>query len=350
MATRPFERVAWPVPRDLVDRICTQIAATGEPEGLSKLHRGPIGKDEPFLIVRELSIPRDRRADGGKAPCPMCRPNKFLDGRLVWFTQLEALALIGHCCAGRETRIAAEREYRAREAKARAEDFLLQTLPNLAALRSEHLDMGPRVVATQNVFDRFRHAGAAFQRALRQATKGGGFLSVAEVLGPGAQGGPSGLRTAGSTVETRDVSFGILSGPAAVATRCHVADDLAVVGGLLDSFPAIIDEDSALDYLASLDDSALLACERRLRDIHKKLGEIAGRLDEIASFFTVANAARITAWGSHRDAPFRMRASCRLARVADQIEFELVGGEGRRRVGLLLPPTFWGDGRLPATL
>ncbi|MDB5724292.1 MAG: hypothetical protein JWQ16_1046 [Novosphingobium sp.] len=350
MATRPFERLAWPVPRDLVERICAHIAATGEPEGLAELHGGPISKDEPFLIVRDVSIARGRRADGGMAPCPMCQPNKFLDGRLVWFTQLEALAAIGHCCANRETRIAAEREFRAREAKARTEDFLLQVLPGLAALRADHAAIAPRAAATQAVFERFRHTGAAFQRALRQAIKGSGLLSVAEVIGPRMQGGPSGLRTAGSTVETRDVSFGILSGPAAVASRCHIADDLAAIGGLLDGFPAIADEDSALDYLAGLDDASLLACERGLRDIQKKFAEIGVRLNDIASFFTAANAKRITAWGSHRDASFRMRASCRLARLAHQVEFEIVGGDSGRRVGLLLPPVFWADGRLPATL
>lgn len=350
MATRPFQQVTWPVPRDLVDRICAHIATSGEPETLTELHPGPIGKDEPFLIVRELSIPRDRRADGRMAPCPMCQPNKFLDGRLVWFTNLQALAAIGHCCAGRDTRLAAEREFRAREAKARAEDFLLQALPGLAALRAVGANLAPRVDATQTVFDRFRNAGAAFQRALRQATRGSGILSVAEIIGPRLQGGPSGLRTSGSTVETRDVSFGILSGPAAVASRCAVADDLAAVVGLLAVFPPIVDEDGALDYLAALDDTALLACERRLRDIQNKLGEIGTRLDDIAAFFTAANAARISAWGSHRDAPIRMRASCRLSRLENQVEFEIVGGEGGRRVGLLLPPAFWADGRLPATL
>lgn len=350
MATRPFQRVTWPAPRDLVDRICAHIAANGEPETLAELHPGPIGKDEPFLIVRELSIPRGRRADGRMAPCPMCQPNKFLEGRLVWFTQLEALAAIGHCCAGRDTRLAAEREYRAREAKARAEDFLLQALPGLAAIRADCASLAPRVDATQMVFNRFRNGGAAFQRALRQATKGSGILSVAEIVGPRLQGGPSGLRTAGSTVETRDVSFGILSGPAAVASRCQIGAELTAVSGLLDGLPMIAGEDGALDYLAGLDDDALLACERRLRDIQKKLAEIGVRLDDITNFFTAANAQRITAWGSHRDAPIRMRASCKLSRLADQIEFEIVGGDGGRRVGLLLPPVFWPDGRLPATL
>ena len=149
MAARPFQRFQWPVPRDLVDRVCMEIAATGEPEGISELHHGPISNDEPFLIIREISIPRDRRGDGAKAPCPMCQPNKFLDGRLVWFTQLEAIAAIGHCCAGRETRLAAEREYRAREAKARAEEYLLQVLPGLQGFRDECAKLAPRATAAR---------------------------------------------------------------------------------------------------------------------------------------------------------------------------------------------------------
>ena len=157
------------------------------------------------------------------------------------------------------------------------------------------------------------------------------------------------MLAAGSTVETRDVNFGILTGPAAVATQCHLIDDLRETERLLERFPAISGDDAALDFLAELDDAGLLSCATTLRDAQKKVVEVRARLDDLATFFTTANAARITAWGSHPDAPLRMRANCRASRLVGQVEFEIVGGQGRR-VGLLLPPAFWPEGQPPSSL
>ena len=330
MVARPFQRVQWPVPRDLIGGICASIATTGAPEDVAAPHPGPIAKGEPFLIVRELSIPRGRRADGRMAPCPMCQPNKFIEGRLVWFSALEALAVIGHCCADRVTRLAAEREFRAREAKARAEDYLLATLPGLPAIRAEQAALAPRVAAAHKLHREFRHSGAAFQRALRQATRNGGMLTVAEVLGPRMAGGPAGVRTAGSTVETRDVSFGMLSGMSMVAANCRLADKFAGTVTSLAALPEIDDEDAALAWLVQLDDKTFVARERNLRSIVNGLAQVAADLEDFVRFFSVANAGRITAWGSHRDAPVPMRAGCKFSRVAGHVEFEIIGGQGRR--------------------
>lgn len=349
MATRSYETWQWPIPPRASDEIMEAIGNHGAPEQVEALHHGPISKDEPFLIVRDVSIPRGRRSDGRLAPCPMCQPNKFLEGRLVWFSQLEALAVIGHCCANRETRAAAEREFRVREAKRHAEEYLLETLPKLSSIRVGYEQLMPRAAAAQAAYDQFRKDGAAFQKALRQATKNNGLLTVTEIIGPRVAGGPSGMRTAGSTVETRDVTFGALTGLTAIASQCWLAKEATTVGEALGTLPDIHSDDAVLDFITTLDDAKLQSCERLLRDAQTRISKIAATLNDAMNFYSVANAKRISAWGAHPDAPMRLRASCRHSKVLGKIEFEIINEQGRR-VGILLPPAFWPEGKAPAAI
>lgn len=342
MSTPSWVRVTWPIPPDIVSRIRTQIAETGEPEAIPELHPGPLSKKEPFRIHCEISIPRGRRVDGRLAPCPMCQPNKFLDGRLVWFGRLEAIAVIGHCCADQEISREAEREFRAREAKERATNFVLDALIRLPELRDEYESLAPRAMAAQTLFDRFRHDGAAFQTALRQATKNGGELTVSEVIGPRSRDGPAGLRTAGSTVDTRDVQFGTLTGLRALATRCRANELLKSVHEVIAALASITDDATTIEFLEGLLDSEILGWEKRLRNAQSKLIELRALVDDIASFFTEENARRISKWGSHRDAPMRITANWSKSRIRNRFEFELVGWPSGRRVGLLLPPELFG--------
>src|SRR3954452_15276463 len=74
-----------------VDRVMEHVAKTGHPETFAGMHPGPIASDEIFEILREVIVPLLKREDGRRAPCPMCQPNKFADGRLVWFSRLQAI-------------------------------------------------------------------------------------------------------------------------------------------------------------------------------------------------------------------------------------------------------------------
>lgn len=340
MATLPRGPVSWPIPNDLVGRILTHIAETGEPEGIPELHPGPIDKNEPFRIRCDISIPRGKRADGQMAPCPMCQSNKFLEGRLVWFGRLQEIAVIGHYCANKETNREAERDRKARDAKERAINFLIDALAQLPQLRAEIESTRPSAIAAQDVFDSFKSGGATFQAALRHATKNGGVLSVAEVIGPRSGDGPAGLRTAGSTVDTRDVHFGALSGMRAVATRCRVRELLESAESIIAKLASITD-DTALGFLEELSDPELVRWERDIRAVQNKLIELRDLVHDIASFFTTENASRISRWGSHKDAPIRLRATLSQSKVREQIHFELVAWPSNRRVGLLLPPALF---------
>lgn len=346
MDFQPFEPVSWPPPKPMVTGIVEHINQTGEPETAPGLHKGPISKTAPFLIVRDISVPRERRPDGAKAPCPMCQPNKFFEGKLVWLTEVHALAVIGHCCAASETRLAAEREFREREARERAVDYLLDRLPSLPELRKKCHDLEGRVTAAQEVHDHFRADGAGFQRTLRRATKNDGRLTVEEVIGKLDQDGPSGRMAAGSTVQTRQVTFGILAGRAAIAENCRVLSEFERAHENLHALPYLPCDDAILSFLASLEDEPLLRYGKALREGIEGLAGVERSLDDLAAFFTRQNARRITEWGAHHDAPDYLRANFGPYRLEGRHLFEIVGGSGRR-VGILIPAAFWPNGRRP---
>src|SRR4051812_9426174 len=117
--------------RAFIDAVRAHVATTGQPETFVDLHLGPIRKDEPFHKLAQIEIPRLRRPAGDMAPCPMCQPNKFLDGWLVHFFEFRAAAIIGHCCAAAATKAEADREWAERQARDREESYLLEALPRL---------------------------------------------------------------------------------------------------------------------------------------------------------------------------------------------------------------------------
>jgi hypothetical protein len=272
----------------------------------------------------------------------MCQPNKFLEGKLVFLPRLRAAAIIGHCCASSETRNEAEREYQAREALRLATDRLLDELPKLPLTLSRLAAIAPAIDAAQSAFEKVRRNGGQFRRALRRASKGDSELTVAEVV-ERSNGGPSGLRTSGSTMETRDIRFGRLAGRAMLADKCSLADDLQSCRVALRIFPPMPDENTVLDYVAALDETEL---KRLDAELTRALGVLSGataRLAEMRSFFAPSNIERINSWAAHPSSPLWMRASLRrFEKSKEQFLFE-IRGRGEDRLGALIHEAFWRD-------
>lgn len=327
--------------RVYVDRVRTHVAETGLPETFPGLHPGPITKDEPFRILHPISVPRAKRPLGDKAPCPMCQPNKFYEGKLVYFFKLKAVAIIGHCCASAVTRNEAQLEYDAREALERAEGYLLERLPQVPFALERVLALQPAAAEAQRVYDRFRKDGGRFQQALRKAVRGGGELTVTEVIGSALPGGPAGLRTSGSSVQTRDVRFGRLEGEVAVAAACTIAADLEKCLSALRAFDRGLSEDAAIDFVVALDDSEKVDCAKRLEAAIGTAGRVGKWLASFRAFFSAANLHRITRWGTHSEAPVALSANLEPFGTHGEKLFE-VRGDGRR-FGIVIEPTLWGS-------
>jgi hypothetical protein len=97
-----------------VNQIRDLIQQTGLPEDIPELYRGQISRDEKFYRLADVHIEKGKRPNGDNAPCPRCTPNKFLSGVLAYLPRLEAVACIGHCCAGAEAQAEADRDYKQR--------------------------------------------------------------------------------------------------------------------------------------------------------------------------------------------------------------------------------------------
>jgi hypothetical protein len=340
-----FEVFETRPPLNFVERVRAHIAATGMPETFPGLHPGPIGKDEHFRILGPISIPRHKREDGKMAPCPRCHcRDKFFEGQLVWFPELKAAAVVGHCCASAEQSNEANAEWREREARERAEEYLLKFLFDVPSLVRQARALAEPIAECQRIHDRFRKDGAQFQQALRKASRGGAQLHVTEEIGPALAGGPAGMRTSGSNVETRDVQFGRLAGQIVVATKCTLASDVQGLRGTLEGLNGhASDDDTALDFVTALSDAEKAAAAKSLSDAMVGLSSLKEALAEFRRFFTPANMDRITGWGSHPANATMMRASL-IPYVHNPSKhlFELLAPSGRR-LGILIEPVFWGQ-------
>lgn len=322
-----------------IDRVRAHVAETGLPETFQGLHLGPIPRDEPFRILSPISVPRMKRSRGDKAPCPMCQPNKFFEGKLVYFFRMRAVAIIGHCCASAVTRNEAMLEYEAREARERAEEYLLDWVPKVPGALEHARALQPAAIEAQRVYDRFRKDGARFQQALRRAVRGGAELTVTEIIGSTLPGGPAGLRTSGSAVQTRDVRFGPLDGQVVVASTCTIAGDLEECISILGRFDCGSSEDAIVDFVLEIDDEEKAKTAKKLEAAISVVGQVERLLGGFRAFFGAANLDRISRWGAHPEAPVSLSASLAPFGSQDERVFE-VRGEGRR-FGIVIAPSLW---------
>lgn len=162
-------RIYKQYPSDIViSKLQEHIAQTGQPESFSGLHLGPIARDEKFLRVKPIDVPKSKRPGGDKIPCAMCQPNKFYRGWLAWFPDLQAIGLIGHCCANNETLAIAEREYKERQERDREEAFLMNVLPSIPDVISAIEEAKPAAIEAQRIYRNFRRKAHSLHKRLRQ--------------------------------------------------------------------------------------------------------------------------------------------------------------------------------------
>jgi hypothetical protein len=273
----------------------------------------------------------------------MCHANKFYEGKLVYLFKLQAVAIIGHCCASALTRNAALIEYEQREAQERAEEYLLNVLPTVTAIRAKALDTLPAAKEAQRIYGRFRKEAGKFHQALRRATRGGGELTVTEIIGSTDSVGPAGMRTSGSSVQTRDVRFGKMAGQAVVASRCSIFSDLERCITVLDAFLCGAHEDDLLDFVVSLADEEKPVEAKRLEAAVEALTEVERGLASFRAFFTATNLERINRWGAHKDAPIAI--SMTLSDLGGSRREKLFDLDGSAGTGfrIIIEPELWAN-------
>lgn len=305
----PLLRLFKDMPGDyLADEFIAHIRTTGAPESFPGIHPGPLAKTEPFRKLAEFSIDRMKRPDGDMAYCPMChQPNKYLEGALVYLIDLKAIAAIGHECAARENRAAADKDYRARRDQRAQEDYLLANLPHAARKLASISEVRPAAVEALRVFRLLRKDAPDAVRQLRAIKQKGARLTVTETIDAKlAEIGPSGFKGS-SGKQTRDAVFGALAGTTAVINDFNPVSELNRIETVLRAVPECRSEDEALEAICRMTDSEREWATTRLRQTDIDFRKFQARMADFCAFFATANIARIDAWTQHPEHPSRFR-------------------------------------------
>lgn len=309
-AEHPILRLFKDMPGQyLIDEFLAHVRSTAEPESFAGIHPGPLDKTEPFRKLAPFSVDRRKRADGQMAYCPMChQPNKFLEGAFVYLPRLQAVAAIGHECAAKETRDAAERDYRARRDRQIEEDYLLANLPRVPAKLAAIEQVRPAAAEALRVFRLLRKDAPTALRQLRAVKQQGARLIVAETIDDNIVAiGPAGFKGS-SGKQTRDIAFGILSGTTAVINDYNPIAELDRIKQVLQLYAGHPTEDAALNVICSMTDAERQWATTRLRQTDDAFRKFQSRIADFCAFFSPENIGRIGAWTSHSEhpAPFRI--------------------------------------------
>ncbi|GLK76180.1 hypothetical protein GCM10008171_14340 [Methylopila jiangsuensis] len=320
---------------DLVRKVEAHVKATGEPETLADLFHGRISKDEKFVILAKVNVPQSRRPNRDYAPCPMCVPNKFLEGRLCWFPRLECVALIGHDCANKENSQDAESEWQRRRREKEETDFLLDHLLLVQDMVAVLEDFRPVAIAARDLFRHFRSKAGSVHRELRHVAKTGAQLSVAEkVWGQLQAVGPSGF--GGAAGHTRTITFGPLHGVTAVQRDF---DPVRRVDAAYERLKPLLcdDDDAVLAMIEGLDEKERHTAVVFIKEAEREFGKVLAMIKDMRNFFAADNLKRIDAWGTHEDNPHQIRVDDR--RIIGKNEIYITGDGAR---ALLSPdPVLW---------
>jgi hypothetical protein len=233
-STLPFRQFKDRPTAVFVDSIMTQLRETAQPELIEDLFRNAIPKDVKFFTIRpDIVINGKKRPEGDHAPCPMCSPNKFLRGSLIYIPSMQCCAIIGHCCAGRESRAAAAREYTWRTKRDHEESYLLNNLALVPARMKVLQELEPVCMEARRLYRRLRKDCPKIQHQLREVRRNhGGHLVLTEIIRGGEEdenndyAGPAGFKGRSSDIETREHDFGIFAGATATVKNFDPVQDL----------------------------------------------------------------------------------------------------------------------------
>lgn len=319
-AEHPVVRLFKDMPgQNVIDEFLAHVRSKAEPESFAGIHPGPLDKAEPFRKLASFSVDRRKRANGDMAYCPMChQPNKFLEGAFVYLPRLQAVAAIGHECAAKETRAAAERDYRERRDRQIEEDYLLGNLPHVPAKLAAIEKVRPAAAEALRVFRLLRRDAPATLRQLRAVKQQGARLTVAETIADNIVAiGPSGFKGSNGR-QTRDIVFGLLVGTTAVINDYNPVAELDRIEQVLKLYAGFPTEEAALNAICNMTDSERKWARNGLIKTDDAFRKFQRRIEDFCAFFSAANIGRIGAWANHPEhpAPFKITRAEEAAAVS----------------------------------
>ena len=307
----PYQRYRDRPSGILVDEVAEHVRRTAQPETFPKLYRGKLPSSARHHILRKIEIDQKKRPEGDRAPCPMCTPNRFLNGFLVWLPELHVASVIGHCCADHADD--AEREFKAREKLNKQEDYLLASLPLLKGKIATLIPLKGAANDASLLYRSLRAKVPGVQLQLRHLKdRSNAVLRLTETItdanGLEVKGyGPSGYRR--GEVLTRDVEFGQMRGTTALIRNYRPAVELEDAIRTANSFDFDGDEETALNIIADMSLKQRVAAVRIVQMVDSYYEKFIGRLRDFAEFWSTENIKNLNAFGSSplNPTPFEAR-------------------------------------------
>src|ERR1700730_1326666 len=309
-----------------IDATAQRIKETAEPERIESLFRNQIPKDAKFRTLKHLiTIDGKKRPKGDNAPCPMCPPNRFLTGSLVWFPDLQFCAFIGNCCANDDVLAEAEKERKWRERRDDEESYLLAALPLVGPKLTLLESLKPVALEAVRSYRKIRTGVPLVHDQLRKIKQQyGGQLTLTQIIRDEANQnddyfGPAGFKGRGKdAVETRDHTFGSFTGHIAVIKDYDPLKELETMHRKLLAIAAHGSEDEALNSIVKMTENERHIAVVILKDVDETINKFRARLMDLASFYTRENAANFNAFFTSE-----------LNNIYYKVEFDNIRGQPR---------------------
>lgn len=291
-----------------IDETVARIKETAQPELIDSLFRNHIPKDAKFRVLKHLiTVDGRKRPEGDNCPCPMCTPNRFLTGSLVWFYEFQCCAFIGNCCANDDVLAEAEKERKWRDRRDSEESYLLDALPLVAPRLNVLESLKPVAAEAVRAYRKFRNTIPEVHELLRQMKHyHGGQLTLTEIIRDEAQEkdddyfGPAGFKGRGKDgVESRDQILGTFSGQIAVQKDYNPTKELEDMHRMLLSVASDSYSQDALNFIVGMSENQRHAAVVILRDAEERIVKFKARLQDLASFYTAENAQTLHEFFTH---------------------------------------------------
>ncbi|WP_018407666.1 hypothetical protein [Methylocystis rosea] len=286
------------------DDVTEFLGKTAEPEKHPDLYHGKIPKDAEYIILRHVKIDGKKRPNGDMAPCPMCTPNRFLEGDLVYVPGMKVAAVIGRCCA--DHAVQAERQFKREERKYYEESYLMEAFKFLSSKRDTVRAARSVAEQTLTAYRTLRRDMPDLQARLRAIKEKANARLVLHDIIRSAEDeesdgyyGPAGFRGHGdSAAETRDVDFGFMTGTTAVMKSYHPIKELHDVERNISFLNFEGDEADAIDFIAEMTDAERHATVASLQLADKNYVRFAERVKDCLAFFSPENIERLNRFGT----------------------------------------------------
>lgn len=267
-------------------------------------------RDQDFVELLPFEIPETLRKKVGKARCPICSPlkGKYFAGCLAWFPEEGVLRAIGHECAKSHfgalrynEAVAAGRHQREVD---RAQDFLLDALPQLAPVRNEVGELEDVARSIDSVRKQF------WSRVTKDACKKlaqlgrDGILAVNEHRSVAVVDRYGRERT---SMESRQVATYRVRALGFLTRQFLVLAHARNTMTRLNEIPVANDDEQALEVVCDLlkSDTRLLATEDLVRSALRDVQKLRQAVAEAKEFLSAENLSTLAEWSSddRADAP-----------------------------------------------